>query len=126
MVFQPNQVLLLMDNLNRRLGQVTIERVEGNLVLGQFEPGPDYPAVEQLFAEYIEAANEQLLSVVGDLDATIRQLGLRLFCPGVAPLPAIDDVQIGMGRVNFRIRDGKTPRPAMTGEVEIHTVPMGR
>jgi hypothetical protein len=124
MVLQPKQ--LLMDNLNRQLGQVTVDRIEGNLVLGQFAPGPDYPAVERLFTAYVEAANEQLLSMVGELDAAIRQLGLHLRCPDAATLPAIDDVQIGLGRINFRLQKEKTPRTAIAPEVEIQTVPVVR
>jgi hypothetical protein len=78
------------------------------------------------FADYIEAANEQLLSVVGELDATIRQLGLHLRCQDAANLPAIHDVQIGLGRINFRLCLEKTARTAMAPAVEIQTAPASR
>jgi hypothetical protein len=72
--------------------------------------------VERLFSEYIEAANEQLLSIVGELDEAISALGLHLRSPGKTDLPAIHDVQIGAGGINFRTRpqpgDRQTPDPA--------------
>src|SRR5438105_13097441 len=105
---------------------MTVDRMEGNLVLGQFMAGPDYPAVERLFADYVEAANEQLLSIVGELDACIQQLGLHLRCPGAATLPAIDDVQIGLGRINFRLRPDKTAPTGMTPGVALPATPVGR
>ncbi len=113
MPLQPQQVLTLGDRQNRELGQVVVDRLEGNLVFGRFSPGASYPEVERLFAEYIEAANEQLLSVVGELDAAIDALGLHLRSPDNASgLPAIYDVQIGDGIITFRIRgQASDPQP---------------
>jgi hypothetical protein len=69
--------------------------------------------VEHFFSEYVEAANQQLLSIVGELDATISTLGLHLRSTNGTTLPAIDDVQIGEGIVTFRIRSsgGRKPDP---------------
>ncbi len=108
MSLQGQQVISLYDGQGRDLGRVVVERVEGDLVFGRFTPGPHYPAVASLFAEFIEAANQQLLSVVGELDATIRALGLHLVAPGYPSLPAIEDVQIGDGVITFRVQ----PRPS--------------
>jgi hypothetical protein len=110
MLMEIRQPLCLSDALDRDLGQVIVERTDGKLVLGQFVPGPDYPAVAQLFADYVEAANELLLSIVGELDLAIRQLGLRLHCGRRKTLLAIDDVQIGSGRINFRFRSSVPPQ----------------
>jgi hypothetical protein len=100
---QPQQAVSLFDNQGRDLGRVVIDRIEGDLVFADFTPGPDYPAAERLFAEYAEAANEQLLGVVGDLDAAIATLGLHLCSPDHPRLPTIYDVQIADGGINFRI-----------------------
>jgi hypothetical protein len=116
MPLQPQQAVSLWDGRNRELGRVIIDRIDGDLVFGRFTPGPHYPEVERLFAEYIEAANEQVLSIVGELDEAIAALGLHLRSPGKADLPAIHDVQIGAGGINFRIRprhgDGQAPDQA--------------
>lgn len=104
MPLQPQQSASLWDRQNRELGRVVIERVDGDLVFGQFTPGPHYTEVERLFAEYVEAANEQLLSRVGELDEAITVLDLHLRSAGRADLPAIHDVQIGPSRINFRTR----------------------
>lgn len=111
------QRVSLQDGQGHALGQAVIDRIEDDLVFGQFTPGPDFPKVHQLFADYVDAANEQLLSLVGDLDAVIGALGLHLRAADEAPLPAIHDVQIGAGIITFRIRclaDG-SPCPDRTG-----------
>src|SRR5262249_23035509 len=93
----------LWDAQGRNLGQVVIDHVEDNLVFGQFTRGLDYPQVERLFADYVEAANEQLLSLVGVLDREISALGLHLRSSDEAGLPAIYDAQIGDGIITFRL-----------------------
>jgi hypothetical protein len=110
----------LRDRQGRDLGRVVIERVEGDLVFGRFTPGPDYPQVERLFSEYVEAANDQLLSIVAELDERIGALGLRLHSPDAAALPAIHDVQIGEGIITFRTR------PAADGSSAADTASLGR
>jgi hypothetical protein len=113
MPLQRQQTVSLCDRLGKTLGRVAIDRIEGDLVFGRFTPGPDYAGVERLFAEYVEAANDQLLSIVAELDAAIAALGLHLRPPEGAAIPDIYDVQIGSGLINFRIRaeilDGKAP-----------------
>lgn len=104
MPLQPAQQIQLSDRQDRDLGQIQIDRIQGDLVFGRFTPGPDYPQVQRLFAEYVEAANDQLLSIVGELDAAIRELGLRLRAENGRDLPGIDDVQIGEGIVTFRTK----------------------
>jgi hypothetical protein len=123
MSLQRQQVLSLSDNQGRNLGRVAVERIEGDLVFGRFLPGPDYDAVGQLFADYVEAANDQLLSLVGDLDEVIAGLGLHLRSATGADLPDIHDVQIGGERINFRTRprdaDAKPPdrrKPALPAD----------
>lgn len=108
MELHPQQATNLKDRQERNLGRVIIDRIAGDLVFGRFAPGPDYGGVQHLFAEYVQAANEQLLSIVGELDTTIASLGLHLQAPEGARLPAIYDVQIGDGIITFRVRsDGR-------------------
>jgi hypothetical protein len=98
------QPLFLRDGQERDLGQVVIGRVERDLVLGLLTPGPAYPQVERRFAEYVRAANDQLLSTVAELDERSGALGLRRHSLNEAAVPAIYDVQIGDGVITFRTR----------------------
>jgi len=104
MSLRPAQVFSLRDRQDRDLGQVAIERVESDLVYGRFTSGPDYAQVERFFADYVVAANDQLLRTIADLDERIGALGLRLHSADGAAVPAIYDVQIGDGVINFRTR----------------------
>lgn len=108
MALRRQQLLHLADKQERDLGRLVIDRIEGDLVFGQFTPGPDCPQIERLFAEFVEAANQQLFSVVGELDAAISALGLHLCSPDGDGVPAVQDVQIGSGVINFRIRSQDT------------------
>jgi hypothetical protein len=102
MPLQPQQRVSLSDRENQELGQVLIEQVNGDLVSGRFMPGRHFASVERLFTEHVEAANEQLLNTVRELEAAIGALGLHLVSPGRTDLPPIHDVQIGAGGINFR------------------------
>ena len=75
---QIGQALELLDKQQQSLGRMTLEDREGDLLLGRFAPGPDFPAVEPLFREFEEAANAQALCVVEKLDAAIAALSLSL------------------------------------------------
>jgi hypothetical protein len=112
MSLRPAHVFSLRDRQDRDLGKVAIERVESDLVFGRFTPGPDYPQVERLFSEYVEAANDQLLGTVAELDVRIGILALRLYQAGGAGVPAIYDVQIGDGVITFRTRPAAEGAPA--------------
>jgi hypothetical protein len=120
MPLSSQQALALWDSQDRELGRVVVDRVEGDLVFGRFTPGPGYPAVERLFAEYVEAANDQLLSIVGELDRAVAALGLHLRSPDKGlRLPPICDVQVGEGVITFRVRSqsGDAQPPDRVGGV---------
>jgi len=104
MSLKSNQELSLLDGQGRDLGKVQIDRIEGDLVFGRFTPGPAYAQVEPLFAEYVEAANDQLLDIVGELDEKIAHLNMHLCSAEAGALTAIHDVQIGDGTITFRVR----------------------
>jgi hypothetical protein len=115
MTFQRGQTFSLRDARDRELGRVEIDRTEGNVVFGRFTPGPDYAQVAPLFAEYVEAANDQLLGVVGELARQIAALGLSLHAPNALPVPGISDVQIGDGIITFRTE----PPPVAARSVDV-------
>jgi hypothetical protein len=104
MPVQAGQVLPLRDVQQRPVGEIRIERREGNLVFGRFVPGPAFQAVEHLFRAFEEAVNLQALSRVEELDAAIAALGLHLCRPEGTPGLAIQDVQIWSdGGATFRL-----------------------
>jgi hypothetical protein len=104
MSLTPRQSLQLLDRQDQPLGQVIVERLEDDLVFGRFLPAAGYARVQLLFDQYVAAANEQALAVVGELDEAISALGLHLGSSDGGDLPAIHDVQIGEGSINFRVR----------------------
>ena len=78
MALQLSQRFSLQDAQGRDLGTVQVERLEGTLAFGSFAPTPAFDQVAPLFAQFAEAANDQLFGVVADLDEQIAALGLRL------------------------------------------------
>jgi hypothetical protein len=78
MQLHPEQDVLLTDGQGRALGRVTVVRLQGDLVIGKLNPGPDFPAVAGLFREFEEAANQQALSAADELGAAIDSLRLQL------------------------------------------------
>jgi hypothetical protein len=88
------EVLILLDSQNRRLGQMTVDRREGGLLLGKFAPGPDFPAVRSLFCDFEEAVNSHALSVVDELDTALSALGMFLQSPDGTRRLTVHDVQI--------------------------------
>jgi hypothetical protein len=104
MQLQAGQTVSLFDGQQHRLGEVVVEKIEDGLVLGTFAAGQDFAKVEPLFAEFVEAANQQLFHCLDKLDAAITALGLYLVATNGIPLPAIEDVQIADRHISLRIR----------------------
>jgi hypothetical protein len=108
-----SQEVLLYDAQQRPFGRMVIERCEGELLLGQFVPGPAFAAAAPLFRRFEEAANAQALSLVDELDAAIAALGLSLHLPEEAATVPLHDVQIWSdGGISCRL--GR-PAPAANG-----------
>jgi hypothetical protein len=93
MPLNPQGTVYLTDAQRRFLGQVFIERTEGDRVFGRFAPQADFAAVRSLFEELEEAANGQMFSEADRLAEQIDRLGLHLAGYGAEQL-AICDVQI--------------------------------
>jgi len=115
MTLKSNQELSLIDGQGHDLGKVHIDRIQDDLIFGRFTPGPVYAQIEPLFAEYVAAADEQLLGTVGELDEKIARLNLRLHSAEPGALPAIHDVQIGNSTITFRIRPRLSPTNGPAG-----------
>src|SRR5437899_438739 len=94
MQLQAGLLLHLRDSKQREMGQLTVERQEGDLLFAKFAPGPAFALVESLFHDFEEAVNGQALGVVDELDAAIAALGLHLLLPDGSPSLDVHDVQI--------------------------------
>ena len=111
MSLRHEQPISLKDKQDRDLGRVVIERVEHDLVSAGSRRDRRIRRSSRLFAEYVDAANDQLLSTVAELDGRIGALGLRLQSADGAAAPAIYDVQIGDGVITFRTRSAAEGSP---------------
>ena len=94
MPLDPQGTVYLTDAQGRSLGQVFIERIEGDRVFGRIAPHADFAAVRALFEELEAAANGQLFSEADRLADEIDRLGLHLTGYGAAEDLAVCDVQI--------------------------------
>lgn len=94
MALDPQQTLYLTDVQGRRLGRVSIDRIEGDRVLGRFTPEDAFDAVRPLFAEFEAVVNDQLFSEADRLSHQIDRLGLSLISADAAGQLAVCDVQI--------------------------------
>ncbi len=110
MPLDPQGTVHLTDAQRRSLGQVFIERTEGDRVFGRFVPEPAFAAVRSLFEELEEAANGQMFTEAGRLADEIDRLGLHLTGFGATEELAVRDVQI-MGQSGLCCR---VPNLALT------------
>ena len=85
----------LFDNRDRWLGQVRIEGIQPDWVLGKLIPSPAYAQVEQFFRDFEDAVNQQGFTQADELyEANIEPLGLQLRSANGLPPIDIRDVQI--------------------------------
>jgi hypothetical protein len=103
MTLQPQQRVFLRDQAEVRLGHVDIDEVQDNLIYGRFTATPGFVRVQQLFEDYQQAVNQQLFSLVDDLEDRMANMGLQLESLNGSPMPPIHNVQIGSGRITFRV-----------------------
>jgi hypothetical protein len=94
MQLRAGQAFLIVDREQKPIGEIALERGEGNLLFGKFRPGPAFPAVAHLFRAFEEAVNSQALPIVDELDSAIAALGLQLRSVEDASGIEIHDVQI--------------------------------
>lgn len=104
MQLQTKQTVDLVTAEKRLLGQVVIERSEGECFLGSFAPRSAFAVVQPLFRDFEEAVSLQALSVVDELDKAIRALGLHICLSDGSQPVAVEDVQIWSdGRISFKV-----------------------
>lgn len=124
MILQPGQVLPLTDTQGRQLGQVTVERQEAGQLLGSFTPGPAFAEIEPLFREFEELANDQVLSLLDAVDASIDALGLRLRLAEGSNTLEVHDVQLWSdGGISCKLRGSAVPGVNGVTEVSSATEP---
>jgi hypothetical protein len=114
-----NQTVHLLDPSQRLLGRVIVERSGDDLIIGTFQPGPEYSTVADLFHRFEEAANSQALAVVDEIDAAIAALGLSLSVLDGSQRQAIHDVQIWSDG-GFSCRPGAALEGSVNGAVAVH------
>src|SRR3954451_4714129 len=87
-------VLGVADALGRDLGSVAVESVHEGLIIGEFTPGPDYPAVEPVFREFSQMVEDFTLSLIDEAAAAIDRLGVTVRADASRPPVPVWDVQI--------------------------------
>ncbi len=102
MTLTASQTVTLTDSAGRELGSFAIDRVDGELVLGTFTPGPDYQTVRDIFDGFAEAVECAALSVVDQFDRQIAALGIRVIV-GTHTLPTRDVQIYPDGAASFRV-----------------------
>jgi hypothetical protein len=94
MPLDPQEELRLIDSQGRCLGSVSIERIEGDRVFGEFVASADFADASAMFREFEEAVNDQLFPEADRLSREIDALGLRLASADVNDSLLLGDVQI--------------------------------
>jgi hypothetical protein len=92
-----NEILWMTDGQGQCLGQVVVENVEEELLLGQFTARPEFASLERLFAEHEDLVNHQVFSLAEEMEAAIEALRLTLRSPDGRENYAVEDVQIMRG-----------------------------
>lgn len=87
-------VLGLSDSAGRDLGTVAVESIRDGLIVGDFTPGPDYPAVEPAFRAFSEMVEDFSLSLIDHAAEAIARIGVTVRADASHPPVAVWDVQI--------------------------------
>lgn len=95
--------LFLLDRDGTELGIIRAIPTDGHM-LGNFAPGPAFARHAALFAQYEQAAEQQLLQEIERLEREIGQLGFMVATPDGARR-RIADLQIMRAGIGFRWLD---------------------
>ncbi len=104
-----NQTFYLKNTTGHCLGTVYVQRIEENLVLGRIEHGPNFHLYSKLFHEHEMAVNQQLFSIVDELERKIDALGWYICLIGSNEQLEVYDVQI-MNEYDVSLRVKGTER----------------
>lgn len=100
-----NQTFYLTNAVGHCLGKVYIQRVEENLVLGRIEYGPDFHIYSKLFREHELAVNQQLFSIVDEIEEKIDAFKWHICLTGTDEKLGVYDVQVmNECDISFRVR----------------------
>lgn len=103
-VLAATRTFAVTDPAGRDLGQFRVESIQNGLVLGDFDPGPDYPAVEPVFRHFAEVVEQQSFSYLDAAEAAVAALGVTVRAGGEGQSIAVHDVQIySDGGASFRL-----------------------
>src|SRR5687768_11206510 len=95
----------LLDRSNQHLGDVLLETHQDGWWDGSFREGPGFSSHQALFDEHLRLVDDQVFSLVDDVETRIEALGLRLESPERQQMAPIADVQVGNGTMGFRVKD---------------------
>ncbi len=99
---QAGEVIELLDSSGQGLGNITVEEIRDELVLGRFFPGREFAGIRHLFLEHEKYVNEQVFSIVDELEGDIADLELQIGSGGNRE--GIHDVQImNQTDISFRM-----------------------
>lgn len=76
------------------LGDVHVDRVDGERIFGTFEPSRAFDALAGLFMEHDQAVRANTMSLAAEIEVEIEGLGLRLTSDVAARVLAIHHVQV--------------------------------
>ena len=94
MALDPQETVYLIDSAGRRLGEVSIQRIEGDRVHGRFAANSQFDDVREVFEDFEEAVNEQLFHEADRLSVAIDELGLHLSSADAGETLELQDTQI--------------------------------
>lgn len=100
--------MLLKDRRGRRLGTILVDRIENGSHRGWFVPD-DWPTeLRELFEEYDTLINDQVFSVLDEIEAKIDAHGLCVSRGGSESCDPITNVHITPNRrISFRLASVK-------------------
>lgn len=105
----------IIDQRRRVMATAQVAEVEGRFQ-GHVDLRPMPPEVRQVFEEFEEIVNGQMLSFLDDVEERVRNFGLRAVV-AEGPEVAVEDLQIypAAGRVSFRLTRAAVPGANGTG-----------
>lgn len=96
--------MVLIAGQNARLGTIKVESVRGNLVTGVFTPEAVPHALMDLLREYHNLAEEQILSLLDDIERKIESYDLNVINPSDGSMNRIRDLQLNPdNEISFRL-----------------------
>jgi len=97
---------MLTDGRGSDYGAITLTGKKTDWQFGSFAESSAFATIKPLFDEHIELVNNQMFSLVDEVEEKISALGLQLeTLDGSRARYKIKDVQIGLGTINFRLTD---------------------